>query len=80
MSGIDLRLKKLFKGKKHLVISALDHVMEYGDQPGIEDAARAIASCNGTDAGYFRHRSCDRNASSISRFCDSGAPMASPSP
>jgi len=50
MSGIDLRIKKLFKGKKHLVISALDHVMEYGDQPGIEDAAKAIASCNGTDA------------------------------
>jgi class I fructose-bisphosphate aldolase len=50
MSGIDLRLKKLFKGKKRLVISALDHVMEYGDQPGIEDAAKAIASCNGTDA------------------------------
>ena len=50
MSGIDLRLKKLFRGKKRLVISALDHVMEYGDQPGIEDAAKAIASCNGTDA------------------------------
>jgi len=50
MSGIDLRLKKLFKGKKHLVISAIDHVMEYGDQPGIENAARAIESCNGTDA------------------------------
>jgi len=50
MSGINLRLKKLFNGKKNLVISALDHVMEYGDQPGIEDAAKAIASCNGTDA------------------------------
>jgi DhnA family fructose-bisphosphate aldolase class Ia len=50
MSGIDLRLKKLFKSRKHLVISALDHVMEYGDQPGIEDAARAIGNCNGTDA------------------------------
>jgi DhnA family fructose-bisphosphate aldolase class Ia len=31
MSGIDLRLAKLFKNKKNLVISALDHVMEYGD-------------------------------------------------
>ena len=50
MSGIDLRLKKLFNGKKNLVISALDHVMEYGDQPGIEDAAKAIANCHGTDA------------------------------
>jgi DhnA family fructose-bisphosphate aldolase class Ia len=44
MSGIDLRLQKLLKGKEHLVISALDHVMEYGDQPGIEDATKAIGS------------------------------------
>ena len=50
MSGIDLRLSKFFNGKKNLVISALDHVMEYGDQPGIEDAAKAIANCHGTDA------------------------------
>ena len=50
MSGIDLRLKKLFKGKKNLIISALDHVMEYGDQPGIEDARTAIKNCITTDA------------------------------
>jgi len=50
MSGIDLRLSRLFRGKKNLVISALDHVMEYGDQPGIEDSARAIRNCMGTDA------------------------------
>lgn len=50
MSGIDLRLKKLFKGKNNLVISALDHVMEYGDQPGIEDARFAIKKCLMTDA------------------------------
>ncbi len=50
MSGIDLRIKRLFSGKKSLVISALDHVMEYGDQPGIEDSARAIRNCMGTDA------------------------------
>ncbi len=50
MSGIDLRIRKLFRGKKHLVISALDHVVEYGDQPGIEDAETAIRSCMGTDA------------------------------
>ena len=50
MSGINLRLKKLFKGKKNLVISALDHVMEYGDQPGIEDARKAIKNCLTTDA------------------------------
>jgi len=50
MSGINLRVKKLFRGKKNLVISALDHVMEYGDQPGLEDARRAIMNCLGTDA------------------------------
>ncbi len=50
MSGIDLRVKKLFRGKKNLVISALDHVVEYGDQPGIESAAPAIKSCLETDA------------------------------
>ncbi|MFW6137806.1 MAG: class I fructose-bisphosphate aldolase [Spirochaetota bacterium] len=50
MSGNDLRIKKLFGNKKNLVISALDHVMEYGDQPGIEDAKKAIQNCLGTDA------------------------------
>ena len=50
MSGIDLRVKKLFRGKKNLVISALDHVVEYGDQPGIETAAPAIENCLQTDA------------------------------
>jgi len=50
MSGIDLRIAKLFKNKKNLVISALDHVMEYGDQPGIEDARPAIKNCLTTDA------------------------------
>jgi DhnA family fructose-bisphosphate aldolase class Ia len=33
MSGINTRIARLFNGKKNLVISALDHVMEYGDQP-----------------------------------------------
>ncbi len=50
MSGIDLRIAKLFKKKKNLVISALDHVMEYGYQPGIEDARKAIKNCLTTDA------------------------------
>ncbi|MCL5771285.1 MAG: hypothetical protein M1479_03310 [Actinobacteria bacterium] len=50
MSGKNIRLAKLFGSKKNLVISALDHVMEYGDQPGIEDAAKAINNCMGTDA------------------------------
>lgn len=50
MSGINLRIKKLFKGKKNLIISALDHVMEYGDQPGIENERKAIKNCITTDA------------------------------
>lgn len=49
MSGIDLRLKKLFKGKKNLVISALDHVMLYGYQSGLENAREAIEKCLTTD-------------------------------
>jgi DhnA family fructose-bisphosphate aldolase class Ia len=50
MSGIALRVSKLFRGKRNLVISALDHVVEYGDQPGIEQAAPAIRNCLDTDA------------------------------
>ena len=50
MSGINLRLVKLFKNKRNLVISALDHVMEYGDQQGIDDARTAIKNCITTDA------------------------------
>jgi len=50
MSGIQLRVNKLFRGKKNLVISALDHVVEYGVQPGIEKAAPAIENCLDTDA------------------------------
>ena len=50
MSGVPLRVAKLFRGKKNLVISALDHVAEYGFQPGIEDARTAIKKCLTTDA------------------------------
>jgi len=50
MSGKNIKIAKLFKNKKNLVISAVDHVMEYGDQPGIEDASKAINNCMGTDA------------------------------
>ena len=49
MSGIEIRIKKLFKGKKNLIFSALDHVMEYGFQPGIENAREAIEKCLSTD-------------------------------
>ena len=50
MSGIDIRLSRLFGGKKNLVISAVDHVVEYGDQPGLEDARQAIRNCADVDA------------------------------
>jgi DhnA family fructose-bisphosphate aldolase class Ia len=62
MSGIELRIAKLFHGKKNLVISALDHVMEYGDQPGIEDPAAAIKNCMGTDALLMSRFMLGRNA------------------
>jgi DhnA family fructose-bisphosphate aldolase class Ia len=50
MSGKNIRIKKLFRNKKNLVISALDHVVEYGYQPGIENARKAIENCMTTDA------------------------------
>ncbi len=50
MSGKDLKLKKFFRGKKNLVISALDHVVVYGVQKGIEESAKAIENCITTDA------------------------------
>ena len=31
MSGIEIRVKKLFRGKKNVVISAIDHVVMYGE-------------------------------------------------
>ena len=61
MSGIDLRIAKLFKGKKNLVISAIDHVLEYGDQPGIEDSRKAIGNCLDTDALLLSKFSLKRN-------------------
>ncbi|MBN1298314.1 MAG: hypothetical protein JW997_01355 [Actinobacteria bacterium] len=61
MSGIDLRIKKLFNGKKNLVISAIDHVMEYGDQPGIENSREAIEKCLKTDALLLSRYSLKRN-------------------
>jgi DhnA family fructose-bisphosphate aldolase class Ia len=50
MSGKDLRINRFFRKKKNPFISALDHVMEYGDKPGIEDARNAIKNCLGIDA------------------------------
>lgn len=61
MSGIDLRIGKLFNRKKALVISAIDHVFEYGDQPGIEDSREAIKKCLGTDALLLSRYSLKQN-------------------
>jgi DhnA family fructose-bisphosphate aldolase class Ia len=66
MSGIDLRVAKLFKGKKNLVISALDHVVEYGDQPGIEHAEPAIRNCLDTDALLLPRFMLSRNWQALS--------------
>jgi DhnA family fructose-bisphosphate aldolase class Ia len=62
MSGIDLRVARLFGGKKNLVISAIDHVMEYGDQPGIERAEAAIRNCADTDALLLSRFALERHA------------------
>lgn len=62
MSGIDIRIGKLFGGKRNLVISALDHVVEYGDQPGIERAEPAIRNCLDTDALLLPRFMLQRNA------------------
>lgn len=62
MGGIDLRIKKLFRDKKCLVISALDHVEMYGDQPGIEDPVTAIRNCMDTDALLMSCFMLSRNA------------------
>ncbi len=67
MSGIDIRLSKLFRGKRNLVISALDHVVEYGDQPGIEQASTAIENCLDTDALLLPRFMLRRNGSQLAR-------------
>jgi DhnA family fructose-bisphosphate aldolase class Ia len=72
MSGIDIRIRKLFGSKTNLVISALDHVLEYGDQKGIEDAGKAIENCMGTDALLLSRYMLRRNSE---RFGKEGAPM-----
>ncbi len=62
MAGIDLRIKRLFRGKKCLVISALDHVVMYGVQPGIENPSAAIRNCMGTDALLMSRVMLSRNS------------------
>ena len=62
MGGIELRIKKIFKGKKCVVLSALDHVVMYGVQPGIEEPAAAIKNCMGTDALLMSRFMLSRNS------------------
>ena len=62
MAGIELRIKRLFRGKKCVVISALDHVVMYGVQPGIENPAAAIRNCMGTDALLMSRFMLSRNS------------------
>ncbi len=75
MSGIELRLAKIFKNKKNLVISALDHVMEYGDQPGIENARPAIKNCLTTDALLLPRFMLKRNWDLIAKSKNPPAPI-----
>ncbi len=62
MSGKEIRIKKLFKNKKNLVITALDHVMFYGYQIGIEDARKALQNCINTDAIILPQYMLERNS------------------
>ena len=59
--GIALRIAQLFKGKKNLVISAVDHVVEYGDQPGLEKVETAIQNCRTSDALLLPRFMLERN-------------------
>lgn len=59
--GIALKLAQLFKDKKNLVISAVDHVVEYGDQPGLENVESALKNCRTTDALLLPRFMLERN-------------------
>ncbi|MFP4384234.1 MAG: class I fructose-bisphosphate aldolase [Spirochaetia bacterium] len=72
MSGIEIKVGKLFGSKKNVVISALDHVMEYGYQPGIEDARGAIENCIDTDALLLPRAMLERHSD---MFKDRNAPL-----
>ncbi len=70
--GIALRLAHLFKNKRNLVISAVDHVVEYGDQPGLEQVEAAIRNCRMTDALLLPRFMLERN---WSLFAEAPAPV-----
>lgn len=72
MSGIDIRVGQLFNKKKNLVISAIDHVVEYGDQEGIENSEIAIKKCLNSDALLVSNYTLKRHAS---LFASKNAPM-----
>jgi DhnA family fructose-bisphosphate aldolase class Ia len=61
MSGIEMRIKKLFRTKKNVVLSAIDHVGMYGDQAGLENSREAIKGCLDTDALLMTRYSLKRN-------------------
>lgn len=60
-SGLELRLARLFNGKKNLVISAVDHVTEYGYQEGLESIETALANCRTVDAMLLPRVMLERN-------------------
>jgi DhnA family fructose-bisphosphate aldolase class Ia len=61
-SGIQIRLNRLFRGKRNLVISAVDHVMEYGYQPGLERLDHALRQCRHADAMLLSRAALERHA------------------
>lgn len=71
MSGKEIRLKRFFGDKGNLVISAVDHVLSYGYQKGLEDSRKAIKNCFGTDALLLSNFMLKRN---WDLFCDKGSP------
>jgi DhnA family fructose-bisphosphate aldolase class Ia len=72
MSGKSIRLAGLFRGKKNLVISAVDHVVEYGTQDGLENAGRALSACAGADAMLLPRAMLERE---WKHFAAPGAPV-----
>lgn len=62
MSGITSRINRLFSRRENLIVSAIDHVLEYGDQPGITTSRTAVQRCRGTDALLLSRRSLEDNA------------------
>jgi DhnA family fructose-bisphosphate aldolase class Ia len=70
--GIQIRLSKLFGNKKNLVISAVDHVVEYGVQKGLEKVDRALTNCRAVDAMLLPRFMLERN---WKHFAATGSPV-----